>query len=144
MRESLENVPAAGLTQKGFMVVPPDLPVDRLIDDYFLHSAQRGIPVVAGDRLAGMVSLEDVRKLERRSWPYKTVRDFMTPAGDLLQVAPQDDVYRVLSLLGEREVNQVPVVDDGHVRGLIRREDILKWLSLYEQPGRPEAAVAGR
>lgn len=142
VKESLENVPAARLMQTGFMVVPPDLPVDRLVDDYFLHSDQRGIPVVAGDRLAGMVCLEDVRKIERCAWPHKRVREIMTPASALVQVAPQEDAHHVLSLLGERKFNQIPVVDGGQVRGLIRREDILKWLSLYEHPDGGAAAPA--
>lgn len=36
--ESLENVPAARLMQTGFVVVPPDLPVDRLVEDYLTHA----------------------------------------------------------------------------------------------------------
>lgn len=136
IKESLDNVPVTRLMQTGFMVVPPDLPVDRLVDDYFLHSAQRGLPVVAGDRLVGMVCLEDVRKLDRAAWPYKSVREIMTPAGKLKQAGPQDDVPHVMSLLSEARVNQIPVVDDGRVRGLVRREDILKWLALYEKPDR--------
>jgi hypothetical protein len=36
-----------------------------------------------------------------------------------------------LRALSQRGVNQLPVVKDGAVRGLIRREDILKWLSLH-------------
>lgn len=132
IKESLEDLPVTRLMQTGFKVVPPDLPVDRLVDEYFLHSDQRGFPVVAGDRLIGMACLEDVRKIERGAWPSRIVRDIMTPAGSLMQVGPRDDVHKALSLLGEGKVNQLPVVDDGQVRGLVRREDILKWLSLYE------------
>ncbi len=144
IKESLENVPVTRLMQTGFMTVPPDLPVDRLVEDYFLHSDQRGFPVVAGDRLIGMVCLEDVRKLERNLWPSKIVRDIMTPSRSLIQVIPQDDVHRALSLLGDGKVNQIPVVENGQVRGLIRREDILKWLSLYENADAMTAVAVGR
>lgn len=143
IKESLENVPVSRLMHTGFAVVPPDLPVDMLVNDYFLHTDQRGLPVVAGDRMVGMVCLEDVRKIDRAAWPYKSVREIMTPADELKQARPQDDVPQVMSMLGETRVNQIPVVDDGRVRGLVRREDILKWLSLYEgsADGRTAAAL---
>ncbi|HEY0846445.1 MAG TPA: site-2 protease family protein [Noviherbaspirillum sp.] len=141
IKESLENVPVTKLMQTGFKVVPPDLPVDRLVDDYLLHSDQRGFPVVAGDRLIGMVCLEDVRKQERRTWPFRAVRDIMTPASSLRHVMPQDDVHKALTLLGDGRINQIPVVEDGVVRGLVRREDVLKWLALYENADARTAAT---
>lgn len=131
VKESLEDIPVTRAMQTEFMTVPPDLPVDRLVDDFFLHSPQRGLPVQGSDRLLGMVCLDDVRKLDRSRWPYTMVRNIMTPASKLVQVAPQDDMHKALTLLGEGEVSQIPVVENGRVRGLLRREDILKWIALY-------------
>jgi len=131
-RESLETVPVTRLMQTEFATVSPDLALDRLVEDYVLHSAQRGFPVVENDRLVGMVSMEDLRKLPRENWPAQHVRNIMTPVSRLIQVGRQDDSFKALSLLGEGKVNQIPVVENGYVRGLIRREDILKWLSLHE------------
>ncbi|HVL76978.1 MAG TPA: CBS domain-containing protein [Noviherbaspirillum sp.] len=130
VRESLEDVPVAALMQTRFTDVPPDLSVDRLVEDLILHSEQRGFPVLSGERLAGMVCMEDVRKLERSMWPFKRVGDIMTPARSLICIGPQEPAYRALALLGDGRINQMPVVENGRVRGLIRREDILKWLSL--------------
>lgn len=134
VKEALEDVPITRVMQTGFMTVPPDLPVDRLVDDYFLHSPQRGLPVQGADRLLGMVCLDDVRKLDRKRWPHTTVRNIMTPASALVQVGPQDDMNKALTLLGEGEVSQIPVVENERICGLVRREDILKWLALYASP----------
>ena len=134
VKESLGDIPVTRVMQTGFMTVPPDLPVDRLVDDYFLHSPQRGLPVQGSDRLLGMVCLDDVRKLDRKRWPYTTVREIMTPSSALVQVGPQDDMHKALTLLGEGDVSQIPVVENGRVRGLVRREDILKWIALYVSP----------
>jgi Zn-dependent protease len=139
---SLEKVPVARLMQTRFSGTPSDLPVDRFVEEYFLHDDQRGFPVIDGERLVGMVCLEDIRKLERNAWPARRVRDIMTPAGALIQIGPQDDVSKALSLLGEGKVNQIPVVDKGKVLGLIRREDILKWLSLNENADIARVAAA--
>lgn len=146
VKESLEKVPVAALMQTGFATVPPDLPVDRLVEDYVLHSEQRGFPVSAEERLAGMVCLEDVRKLDRGTWPQRKVRDIMTPARELISVGPEEDAVRALSLLGDGKVNQIPVTQGNRVIGLLRREDIMKWLSLHEtaEPGASMALGRGR
>ena len=59
----------------------------------------------------------------------------MTPAEQVTFVAPGDSGVDALNELGRRQVNQLPVVEDGRVRGMLRREDILRWLSLYGGAG---------
>lgn len=144
IRQSLEHVPVSSLMQTEFSVVPPDFPVDRFVEQYFLHSDQRGFPVVAGDRLVGMVCLEDIRKLDRKAWPTVTARDIMTPVESLIRISPQEDGYKALSLLGQSKVNQIPVVENEQPKGLVRREDILKWLSLGENAELRIAAALGQ
>jgi CBS domain-containing protein len=54
----------------------------------------------------------------------------MTPRSRLTTVAPHDSAGNALSLLARQNLNQLPVVDGEHVVGMLRREDIIKWLSL--------------
>jgi CBS domain-containing protein len=47
-----------------------------------------------------------------------------------------------MGLLAEKGVNQVPVVHDGRLLGLVTRDDILKWMVLGPQrrpAGGPDA-----
>ncbi len=144
VKESLGNVPVTRLMHTRFQSVAPDLPVDRLVDEYFLHSDQRGFPVLENGRVIGMVCLEDVRKIDRSLWPARVVNDILTPVDALVRIEPEDDALKALSLLGERKVNQIPVMRNGEIRGLVRREDILKWLSLHDQGDLPAGLVLER
>jgi CBS domain-containing protein len=65
------------------------------------------------------------------------VREIMTPAERLATIAPNAHVAQALQTLSPEGVNQLPVIERGKLEGLIRREDILKWLSLYGKEGRP-------
>jgi len=89
-------------------------------------------PVLEGGRFRGIASLSDVRKRARDSWSQSHVRDVMTPAEAVLTVRPQDESERALLLIAQRGVNQLPVMDGERLVGLVRREDILRWLSLHE------------
>jgi CBS domain-containing protein len=63
------------------------------------------------------------------------VRDIMVPADKLAVARPTDGAAEVLAVLAGRNLNQLPVLEDGRVRGLVRREDILTWLALYADLG---------
>ena len=135
IREALRDIPVSRLMLTQIATVPPDLSVSALVDRYLLRSDQRAFPVVADGRLEGMVCLREVRKLDRAAWDKTAVRDIMIPADRLTFANPHDAASEVLSRLAGRDLNQLPVLEDGRVRGLVRREDILKWLALYADLG---------
>jgi len=137
VRESLEGVPVSRLMQTRFTRVDPDMRISTLLDEHVMASGQRAFPVEQAGKLVGMVCVRDLHKRSRDAWDATTVREIMTPAEQLAIVSPQDDAFDVLALLGQRDLNQLPVVEDGRLLGLIRREDILKWLSLHTGPGQP-------
>jgi CBS domain-containing protein len=59
----------------------------------------------------------------------------MTPIDALPPVSPDADAALALLELAQRKAEQLPVVEGGEVRGIVRREDILRWLSLYGHRG---------
>lgn len=134
VRDALEDVPVARVMQSRFDSVDPDLTVDQLVDEHMAPSDQRAFPVIQAGRFIGLVCPRDLRKIGRERWPQKKVRDIMTPADSLVHIAPSEDAADAMLALSRNNVNQLPVVENGQVRGLIRREDILRLLSLYGDP----------
>jgi len=55
----------------------------------------------------------------------------MTPADQLTTVRSDDDGWEAIRTISRLDVNQLPVIDAGRLRGLIRREDVVRWLSLH-------------
>lgn len=128
-REALEGVPVSRLMLTRFDAVDPELSVASLIEDHALRSGQRAYPVVLEGQLLGIVFLQDLARLETDQRARVRARDVMTPVTEIKALAPQDDALDALKLLGERNVGQAPVIDGGRIAGLIRREDILRWLT---------------
>jgi Zn-dependent protease len=139
VRQSLEDVPVSRLMQTRFTRVDPDMPVATLLNEHVMASGQRAFAVERDGGFVGMVCLRDLSSRRPDEWGATSVREIMRPADKLTTVSPHDEAFDVLALLGQRDLNQLPVVEGGQLVGMIRRADILKWLSLHTRPGEPLA-----
>jgi Zn-dependent protease len=131
MQETLQDVPVRRLMLGEFVTVSPAMTVAELVNERLLPGPQRACPVLDDGRLAGIVTLRDVQKINRAAWMTTTVAEIMTPAARLVTAKPADDAFEALVRLGRADVNQLPVLENGHLRGLLRREDLINWLTLY-------------
>jgi Zn-dependent protease len=127
----LEHVPVRRMMRADLRTVSPDLPIAALVHDYLMGTDQRCFPVLEDEHLRGMVCLADVRGLPEPSWDSTPVRAIMTPADELSTVEPDDAADEALRALGSRDVDQLPVMEGDRLVGVLRRQDLLRWLSLH-------------
>lgn len=137
VRETLEAVPVARIMQTRLTCVDPDVTVQRLAEEQMMASGQRVLPVEREGRFLGLVSLSDLQKSEPRAWSRMSAAEIMTPVERLAWVTPSADAGEALAELARRNVNQLPVLDNGRLVGLLRREDVLKWLALHKVGAAP-------
>ncbi|MGD0115284.1 MAG: site-2 protease family protein [Dehalococcoidia bacterium] len=126
--ESLTGLKAGDAAARNCEPVPPGLSLENVVDDYVLLRNVRCFPVESQDHLLGLVTLEDIRHIPRDQWPVTPVEKAMVSFDRLHAVSPDDDLRNVLRLMAEQDVNQVPVVEDGRLVGLIARSDILRLI----------------
>ncbi len=114
------------------------LPADRIIaltpDDSCAHVlsiintyGHTGFPVLEGDRLAGMVTIGDVRYGTEPGKPALPVRDVMTR--DVVTIDPDETLEKALRLMMDNNIHHLPVVrisDPGTVVGFLTSTDILR------------------
>jgi Zn-dependent protease/predicted transcriptional regulator len=133
LHEVLQDVTVERLMQTRIVRVSPSTPVSTLIETVLMASGQRAFPVEEAGHLVGMVSLTDLHQVARGAWDKLTVGEVMKPLADLATVSPVQHVTDALAMLATRNVNQLPVVEGDRLVGLLRREDVLKWMSLHMQ-----------
>lgn len=133
-RSSLENIPVAQVMRADFASVHPAMLVSELVDHLLLPGDQRAFPVLEDGRFVGLVCFQDIRKAPRAAWGHTPVRAIMTPARTLAGIPPSENAADAMLALGRHGVNQLPVLENGEVRGLVLREDIMKLLSVYGDP----------
>jgi Zn-dependent protease/CBS domain-containing protein len=132
IHDILEGVPVARLMRTTVPTVPATISIGDLVHTHMMGTDERCFPVLQdGDQLAGLVCLDDVRKVPRADWETTRVRDIMTPIDQVAVVTPDEEAGEAFAVLTGRDVNQVPVVQDGHLVGMLRRRDVLRWLQLH-------------
>lgn len=129
LRDLLEGVPVRRLMSTAAAAIPPDMNVGRLVE-HAMDSDDYAFPVMEGDELVGMVSLQDMRATPKNRWDQTNVREIMTPLSELDVVGPDDDTSEALSMISNRDVRHLPVVEHGSYLGVLRRRDIVRWIQL--------------
>jgi Zn-dependent protease len=133
VHDILRGVPVERIMRVNPPTVPTTISVSSLVHDHVMGTDDYGFPVLDGDRLAGIVTLEDVRKVARQNWDTVTVREIMTPFDQLVTAAPDEDLADAMDRLTQRDVRQLPVLRGTELVGLLRRQDIMKWLQLHAE-----------
>ncbi len=126
--------------------VDPEESLAQLVHEHILRRSVRALPVVEGERLVGMVTLNEVRDIPKEQWETTPVRTVMMRVDDLRTVPPQQDLTTALRLLAEHDINQLPVVEDGRLVGLLSRSNVIRYIEVREELGAPpeEGEEGGR
>jgi CBS domain-containing protein len=66
IHDMLEGIPAARLMHSNVTAVPPTVTVGELVYRYVMVTDEQAFPVIDGDRLLGLVTLEDIRSTSTR------------------------------------------------------------------------------
>lgn len=109
------------------VTVTPDTTIRRLLAILAEHNIGACL-VCVGDSLEGIVSERDVVRRLHADGPAvaveNTVGAIMT--ADVTVCAPSDALEDILGVMTEQRIRHLPVVDDGHVVGIVSIGDLVK------------------
>jgi Zn-dependent protease/CBS domain-containing protein len=128
---ALANVRARDIMTAEPIVVPEDLSIDRLVDEWFLREHCSSFPVVDRDgHVRGLVTLQQVRRIDPASRATLCVRDVADPLETVTMCAPDDTMPGLLERLAVTHGGRVLVVDGDSVVGIISPTDVQRALDL--------------
>lgn len=136
----LSGIPVERLMRREVVAVPPDLPVERLIADYFFRHFYKSFPVMRDGRLLGVVDADAVKQIEDPA--VVRVADIMRPAGEDSIVAPDTDSAPALVTMQRTGRTRLLVVDRGRLVGVLSLRDLMSYLALRQELGRRAPAAA--
>lgn len=133
IEDMLEGVPVTRLMRDTAPAISPNMPLSAFVYDHVMRSDERAFPVMDGERLLGVVYVENLREVDRSHWDTTTVTEVMTPEQELEVVTPREDAMDAFQKLARKEMRQIPVMQNGELLGMLRRRDILRWLQVHSE-----------
>lgn len=130
LSEALDKTPVQRFMLTRLESVPPDITLSEFVFERLLHSDQRFFPVSSDQTFLGLVRLADAQRVAESEWATTPVGDVMVPASELVLLRPEDEASAAMRILTEKGIDPIPVVDQGRLVGLVRREDVLKWVGI--------------
>jgi Zn-dependent protease len=128
LRHKLEGVRAGDLMSQDCTVVEGPTSVQEFVDHYILRTGKRCFIVSVQGRLGGLITPHEVRSVPREDWAVTPVQQIMRPIQQVKIVSPETPVMDALEMMAQGDLNQVPVVANQQVVGMLARGDILQAL----------------
>jgi CBS domain-containing protein len=102
--------------------------LETFVHDHLLKSGKRCFVVEENGHVAGIVTPHEVKDVDREKWSQLSVREVMLPLEKLHAVKPATSLTEALETMGREDINQLPVMSNGHLDGIISRGHILRLL----------------
>jgi len=132
LREHLTGVLVEQVMEKDVSSVRPETNIADLVQTVFIQKHKRTIPVTDNDNLVGVMTISDIKGLPQEKWPVTPVSQIMH-RGPIHTVKPEDDLNAAMKLMAQYDLNQIPVLNQGKLIGVLTRADVINYLHLSEE-----------
>ena len=130
LKKGLAGLQVKDLMTRDVKTVSGELFLSQLLNKMF-DERHSGYPVVDNDHLKGMVTMEDIKKVNQSEHGMKKVRQIMS--SEIKKMHPDDEIYNALKIISRENIGRLLVVDENdNLVGIITRTDIIKGFELQE------------
>jgi Zn-dependent protease/CBS domain-containing protein len=120
---------------RNYTPIPATISLQELVDHHIWGGGRRCFVVTVGEKATGLVTLHQIKDVPREKWRTTTATEAMTPLGRLKRVRPETGVWAAVEQMDRDGVNQLPVMTDGQVLGMLSRDDVISFLRTLQELG---------
>jgi Zn-dependent protease/CBS domain-containing protein len=135
LRDLLAGRRVSQAMSTNYTSILPEMTLQTLVDHHVLANGQRSFVVKEGDKVDGLLTLHDIKELPRAEWSTITAAQAMIPLARVKRIPPDEELWTAIEEMNNDGVNQLPVMSDGHMEGMLRREDIIGFLRNLQELG---------
>jgi len=126
--EGLRGVRVGDVMSRDCMTVDRGTVVSDVAEQV-LRTGRRCFFVTDDGRVAGMVTPQELRVVPHDRWNATPAADVMKPIERLHRIDAGEAVTKALDAIVQEDVNQLPVLEGGQIRGVISRDHILRLVA---------------
>ncbi len=133
--EALKGLQVGDVMSRDYATVDGHSNIQSFADEHLLRSGRRCFIVTENGRVAGLITPQEVRHIPHAQWPYKTLDVVMRPLDQLRTVTIDTPVIKALEIMARDDLNQVPVILNGTLEGIVSRSHILQLIQTKAELG---------
>ena len=134
IRNTLAGVNAADIMSQDVPTMPRDFSLENYVHEV-LRTGRRCHIVTGNGAPVGLMTFHAAQGIPRDEWPNTSIQAAMRPMDKIKWASPSEPVLSVLERMQAEDINQMPVLEDGRVVGMIARDSILRVLQARLQVG---------
>lgn len=130
LRQALATVPVRDLMVRTVTSIPAQCSLDEAVTQYFQPYGHGSFPVVDGEQLAGLITVDEIQTVPSAMWPWRQVGQVMRLLSPSLIVGPDVPVIQAMECMAQDGWDQLVVMQDGQIIGLVSQSAIANFLQL--------------
>lgn len=143
LQETLIKIQASDVMTREFRVIDAEMTLRQFADDYLIAADSIPVFFAASDgRYRGLVSVDDLRMIERSQWEKQTLHEIVTPLDQLISIVEKSLLVEVINKMEEHQLPRITVLSPaGAVSGIIDRGDVVRAVAKSLKVPIPEASI---
>jgi len=130
---ALRGVRVSEVMSRDCVIVSPRMTLQEFVNSYLLRAGGRCFAVEDEGHFVGLITPRDVGNIPRDRWDKTTVREAMRPLEELHFITPDTAVLDALKLVANNDVNQLPVLANGTLQGVVSRSQLVQLLQVRSE-----------
>jgi predicted transcriptional regulator len=119
--------------ERDYPTVEGHFSLQDFVNEYLLRSGQRCFMVLQNGQVTGLITPNEVKGVDRERWEQTSVQSVMRPLAQLQTVTADTPAMQALEIMSRNDINQLPVVSNGRVEGVLSRSHILRYLQTHAE-----------
>lgn len=118
---------------RSYVAIPEDTTLEQTVDHHILGRGQRSFIIERGNQVVGLLTLHHIKEIPRTEWPTTVAARAMIPITQLKRIQPDTELWAAMEEMDRDGVNQLPVMTDGQIQGMLSREDVISYLRTLQE-----------
>lgn len=129
IKKALEGVKVKDIMTRPVITVKESNTVSEAVENYFFRYHHASYPVTSNGHVEGLLTLSDVRSVDKEKWAQTRVADIMDRIGPGGALSPDDSAMDALAKMTGDHIGRFPVLNrEGGLEGILSIRDIMKIL----------------
>ena len=133
---NIKGIKVRDVMKDDMVMVEKNINLQELIDEYFMRYRFGRFPVVEdfrSEKFIGIISLHDVKSIERKRWPVVRVGDIVKTVTENEKVDMSMEISDAIKKMGKSELGHLVIMSGNKLKGIITKSDVMRFIKLRSE-----------